>query len=89
MKFVKNVQWRSEKFGAVIFDTLNEKVYVTNDTGDDILRLVADGLDVRALTERLQEEYLGDEAEIDAAVAEFVSELQSAGLLAGEGEGGA
>jgi len=87
MYFADHVKWRSEKFGAVIFDTLNEKVYVTNETGNDILPLIGEGLDVPALAERLREEYAGDQAQIESEVAEFVNGLLAAGLLA-EANGG-
>jgi hypothetical protein len=82
MHFTKYVKWRSEKFGAVIFDTLNEKVYVTNDTGNEILGLIIDGLEASAITARLEENHSGDAANIPSDVADFISELQSAGLLA-------
>ena len=39
MDFTKYTKVRNEKFGAVVFDTLNEKVFVTNESGDEILRL--------------------------------------------------
>ncbi|PIR17388.1 MAG: hypothetical protein COV46_04295 [Deltaproteobacteria bacterium CG11_big_fil_rev_8_21_14_0_20_49_13] len=37
MEFKKNVQVRKEKFGTVIFETLKEKVFVTNETGAEII----------------------------------------------------
>ncbi|MHC4788973.1 MAG: hypothetical protein ACYS8K_07190, partial [Planctomycetota bacterium] len=60
MQFAKHVKWRSEKFGGVIFETLNEKVYVTNETGNEVLRLIDEGLDASAVVERLQGGYVGD-----------------------------
>lgn len=87
MQFADHVKWRSEKFGAVIFDTLNEKVHVANETGKDILRLLEEGLDRAAIVERLQEDYEGDSAQIELEVAAFLNELESAGLLVASAEG--
>ncbi len=86
MRFSRYTQWRSEKFGAVIFDTLNEKVYVTNETGNDILRLVEECPDAGAVAARLGEIYDSDSAEIAADVAAFVGELQAGGLVAADSE---
>ncbi len=82
MDFTKCTKVRNEKFGAVVFDTLNEKVYVTNPSGDEILRLVAEGLDVPAIAQSLREKYGEDSPEIEADVAEFIDGLCAAGLLA-------
>ena len=82
MEFGKHIKWRQEKFGAVIFDTLKEKVFVTDEIGKDVLSLLADGMDVAAATERLCAEYDGDEAQIRCDVLAFVHELQENGLLA-------
>jgi hypothetical protein len=81
MEFPKHVKWRDEKFGAVIFDTLSEKVYVTNETGRNILRMIEEGLEVSGFTERLLYGYAGDEAQVRGDVETFVTGLESAGLL--------
>jgi hypothetical protein len=39
MQFEKHVKVRQEKFGSVMFETLREKIFVTNETGAEILRL--------------------------------------------------
>lgn len=87
MDFAKYVKLRREKFGAVIFDTLNEKVYVTNESGNEILRLVADGLDVPAIARCLAERYDREPSEIQPDICEFTNELQAAGLLCSTMEG--
>lgn len=86
MEFARHVRWRSEKFGAVIFDTMSEKVYVTNETGNDILGLIAGGLSATAAGERLEKEYTGDGDKIRSEVAAFVEALRTSGLLASEVE---
>ncbi len=83
MNFAKYVKLRKEKFGAVVFDTLNEKVFVTNETGRDILELINEGLDITPIVENLCNMHgHGTMASIQSDVAEFVEQLQVAGLLA-------
>ena len=82
MDFAKYVKIRNEKFGAVVFDTLNEKVFVTNETGKEILGLMAEGLDVSGIAARLGESYGEQSSNIQPEITEFVDGLQSAGLLA-------
>ncbi|MBM4034241.1 MAG: PqqD family protein [Planctomycetes bacterium] len=81
MRFADHVKWRSEKFGAVVFDTLNERVYVTNETGKEILRLLSEGCEAPAIVESLREGYEGDPGQIDREVSEFLGGLRSAGFL--------
>lgn len=82
MQFAKYVKTRYEKFGAVVFDTLTEKVYITNDSGKAILAMMADGLSASEIAERLSRQYEEDASEMLKDVDEFVDGLQSAGLLA-------
>ena len=49
MEFKKHVKIRDEKFGSVIFETLREKVYVTNETGSNILQLIKQGKDKQSI----------------------------------------
>ncbi|KKL99050.1 hypothetical protein LCGC14_1818290 [marine sediment metagenome] len=86
MSFAKYVKVRNEKFGAVLFDTLREKVYVTNETGKDILDLMAQELDPAVIAQRLADSYGEEASEILPQIAEFVEQLQSAGMLAGAEE---
>jgi hypothetical protein len=81
MQFASHVKWRPEKFGAVVFDTLNEKIFVTNATGRDILRLLAQGLDEAALTAHLQKDFTGEAARIEEEVREFLGTMRSARFL--------
>ncbi len=86
MQFAKYVKVRSEKFGAVVFDTLNEKVFVTNETGKEILSLMADGLSTAEVAEQLGGRYDVGSSRIQEEIAAFIDGLQSAGLLAGSVE---
>ena len=47
MEFNKHVQVRKEKFGTVIFETLKEKVFVTNSTGSEIIERLKEKKGVR------------------------------------------
>lgn len=82
MQFAKYVKMRYEKFGAVVFDTLSEKVYITNKSGKEILSLVAEGLSASEIAERLAGKYEEDASQMHDDVAEFIDGLQSGGLLA-------
>ncbi len=81
MKFTTYVKIRNEKFGAVIFDTLNEKVFVTNESGKEILQLLTEGLEPSVIVEKLQTSHCQDASTIQADVAEFTGGLEAAGLL--------
>ncbi len=86
MQFAKYAKMRYEKFGAVVFDTLSEKVYITNDSGKEILSLMDEGLSASAIAERLVQKYEEDSSEMQNDVAEFIDGLQSAGLLVSSAE---
>ncbi len=86
MHFAKYVKLRNEKFGAVVFDTLKEKVYVTNESGSEILSLIADGVSASVIAERLAQEYKKGASQIQNDVAEFIDGLRSAGLVASSTE---
>ncbi len=81
MDLTRCVKVRNEKFGAVLFDTLNEKIYVTNESGKDILRLISEGLEPPAIAQCLGASYAEGAAQIHSDVARFVDDLQAAGLL--------
>ena len=42
MNFTEHTKIRKEKFGTVIFDTLTEKIFITDQIGSEILCLVDD-----------------------------------------------
>ncbi len=86
MEFAKHVKTRYEKFGAVVFDTLCEKVFITNDTGKEILSLMDEGLSASEITERIAQEYEGDASQMQKDVTEFIEGLQAAELMASSEE---
>lgn len=81
MNFAKHVKVREEKFGSVIFETLREKVYVTNETGSDILRLIKEGKDKEGIVRNLHNAYQVDVNHIDNEVTSFVNLLKEKELV--------
>ena len=82
MEFPKDVQLRREKTGSVLFDTLREKVFVTNETGGRIAELLREGHTEEQIVARLREEFEGDDAALAQDVSRFLRSLQDSGLLA-------
>lgn len=85
MKLAKHVKVREEKFGAVVFDTLREKVFVVNEQGADILRHVMDGKSQEETIEALTRTYNGPHETIREDVANFISQLLENNLLVEDG----
>ena len=81
MVFPKYVKVRQERFGAVVFDTLREKVLVSNPTGAEILRLLGEEKSIEDICEELSRSYDGDPAQLKAEVNNFVDELRKRELF--------
>jgi len=75
------VKVREEKFGAVIFDTKKEKVYVTNETGRDILNLLKKGQTPEEIVRHLSNSYDEDPAIIRRDVFSFLEYLRNSDLI--------
>jgi len=75
MNFTEHVKIRREKFGTVIFETLSEKIFITNETGARILELIGQGRDLPQMVDELQKVYLGDQ-KIEKDIADFVDCLK-------------
>ncbi|MFQ6129562.1 MAG: PqqD family protein [Candidatus Hadarchaeaceae archaeon] len=85
MEFAKHVKIREEKFGVAIFDTLREKVFVTNKQGADILRLLRNGKSREEIVEALVNEYDGGRETIRNDVTSFIDNLVENRLLVKDG----
>lgn len=81
MRFAEYVKIREEKFGAVIFETLKEKVYVTNEIGKDILTRLRDGYTVEEIIDLLVERYSEDRILVERDLNNFVTLLFKNGLV--------
>ncbi len=82
MEFSKHVRVREEKFGSVIFETLKEKVFVTNETGSSILRLLKEGKSPEEIISILDELYDSEPQKVVRdEVTDFISSLRENNLL--------
>ena len=81
MKLTEHTKLRKEKFGTVVFDTLTEKIFVTDGIGADILELIKDGRDMPEIVSSLKESYDGDQETIEKDVIEFTDELKSNNIV--------
>lgn len=82
MKFTEHTKLRREKFGMVVFDTLTEKIFITDRIGGEILQLIEQGKDVPEVVTVLADSYDGDEQMIEKDVAEFTEQLKSNNIIA-------
>jgi len=83
MNFAEHVKIRNEKFGTVIFETLTEKIFITNETGTRILELIGQGRDLPQMAEELQKIYIGDK-EIEKDIADFIDCLKENNFISGK-----
>ena len=81
MELEKHVQVRQEKFGAVVFETLREKVFVANETAAEIFRLHQEGKSLQQIVDELVQSYEADPATIKADVDEFILSLKDNSLI--------
>lgn len=75
MNFTEHVKIRNEKFGSVIFETLTEKIFITNETGTKILEFIGQGMDLLQITDELQKIYLEGQ-KIENDIVDFVDCLK-------------
>ncbi len=83
MNFTEHVKIRNEKFGTVIFETLTEKIFITNETGAKILELIGEGRDLPQIVTELQKTYLKDQ-EIEKDTTDIIDCLKENNFIAGE-----
>jgi hypothetical protein len=81
MDFTEHTKIRKEKFGTVVFDTLTEKIFVTDQIGGDILQLIEQGKDLPEILSVLGNSYDGDEQMIEKDVVEFTDQLKSNNIV--------
>ena len=83
MNFTEHVKIRNEKFGTVIFETLTEKIFITNETGSEILHLIEQGKDLPQIVDELQKNYLGNQ-ELEKDAADFINCLKENNFISGK-----
>ena len=73
MNFAGHVKIRNEKFGTVIFDTLTEKIFITDRIGAEILQLIEQDKDMDAIVDTLGSNYDGGRQSIETDVLDFIN----------------
>lgn len=81
MEFEKHVKLRQEKFGAVIFETLREKIFVTNETGAEVVRLLEQGKEAEDISSEFETIYDCDPLTIKNDVIDLISKLKENGIV--------
>lgn len=81
MNLTEHTKIRKEKFGTVVFDTLTEKIFITDQIGSEILQLIKQGKNLQEIVSELSEIFDGDSKSIEKDVVEFTNELQSNSII--------
>ena len=81
MNFTEHTKLRKEKFGTVVFDTLTEKIFITDQIGGEILQLIGQGKDLPEMLSVLGDNYDGDRQTIKKDVVEFTDQLKSNNIV--------
>ena len=81
MKFTEHTKIRKEKFGTVVFDTLTEKIFITDTVGTEILQLIEQGRDLPQIVSELSETFDGDARIMEKDIVEFTNELRSNNII--------
>ena len=81
MNLTEHTKIRREKFGTVVFDTLTEKIFITDEIGSEILKLIEQGKDMPEIVNELSELFDSDEQAIEKDVVEFTDELKSNSII--------
>ncbi len=81
MNFTEHTKLRREKFGTVVFDTLTEKIFVTDEIGGEILELIGQGKDLPEILSVLGDSYNADSQTIEKDILEFTDKLKSNNII--------
>lgn len=82
MNFTEHVKIREEKFGTVIFETLREKIFITNQTGKSIVDLLQKGYSTEKIISILTEGYNDEDGRIKSDAIEFIEQLKANKIIA-------
>lgn len=81
MNLTEHTKIRTEKFGTVVFDTLTEKIFITDPVGSEILKLIKQGKDLAEIVSELGEIFDGDSESIEKDVIEFTDQLKASNII--------
>ena len=84
MRFTEHTKIRKEKFGTVVFDTLTEKIFITDEIGGEILQLIEQGIELSQIVCKLSETFDSDRGVIEKDVMVFTDELKSNNIISGQ-----
>ncbi len=75
MNLTEHTKIRKEKFGTVVFDTLTEKIFITDQIGSEILQIIEQGKRLPEIVSELGEVFDGDSQMIEDDVVEFTEQF--------------
>ncbi len=81
MNLTEHTKIRKEKFGTVVFDTLTEKIFITDEIGSEILQLIEQGKGLPQIVSELGEVFDGDSQSIEKDIIEFTNQLKSNNII--------
>ena len=81
MNFTEHTKIRKEKFGTVVFDTLTEKIFITDEIGSEILCLIKQGKDLPQIISELCGIFDGDKQTIEKDAVEFTDQLRADNII--------
>lgn len=81
MNFTEHVKIREEKFGSVIFETLKEKIFITNNAGKDILNLLQKGHSQEEVADILSNTYSNEDGYLKNDVINFIEQLKENNII--------
>ena len=81
MNLTEHTKIRKEKFGTVVFDTLTEKIFITDQIGSEILQLIKQGKNLPQIISELCEIFDGDRQSIEKDVIEFTNQLETSKII--------
>ncbi len=81
MNLTEHTKIRKEKFGTVVFDTLTEKIFITDQVGSEILQLIEQDKCLPEIVSELGEFFDGDNQMIEDDVVEFTEQLKSNNII--------
>jgi putative mycofactocin binding protein MftB len=81
MRLARNVKFREEKFGGVLFETRSEKVYTLTPTAAAVVQEIAAGRGSAEIAPRLAERFEAPAGTIEREVTQFLAMLRDKGLV--------
>lgn len=81
MNLTEHMKIRKEKFGTVVFDTMTEKIFITDQVGSEILQLIKQGKNLPQIISELGEIFDGDRQSIEKDVIEFTNQLKTSNII--------